>query len=95
MLGSGVASATLVANALLFSLSDQDSGIREPASHALSRFIGLITRSGDENLEDIGTNEPLRAPFSFVLISRLLRDRQQNFIASSSEVCARVAEVSA
>lgn len=53
MLGSRVA-ATLVANALLFSLADQDAGIRDPTSHSLSRFLSLVTSSKDAQLQNIG-----------------------------------------
>jgi hypothetical protein len=54
VLRSGVAAASLVANALLFSLADEDSAIREPASHALSRFLAVITQKGNEQLQHIG-----------------------------------------
>ena len=54
VLRSGVDAASLVANALLFSLADEDSAIREPASHALSRFLAVITQKGNEQLQHIG-----------------------------------------
>jgi hypothetical protein len=59
VLRSGDNAASLVANALLFSIADEDSAIREPASHALSRFLAVITHKGNEQLQHIGTIAPL------------------------------------
>lgn len=64
-----MAAGTLVANALLFSVADHDTGISEPASHALSRFLRLVTKSGNEELENIGTTERGQLSTALILTS--------------------------